>query len=289
MTDDFWIEPLSFSHQRLLEHKLRQLNLSLSEYSFANLYLFRKLHHYEVMKLDDEIFLRGLTRDKVPFIMLTSNPAQISKSLLQKVISLAQILFPIPENWLNLLDNWILQASFKEEDTDYLYTLSKLDTYPGRHLDGKRNQVKQLLNHYEVKRENFSQQIRDAQDILDNWQAKYNKDSDQTDYSSCQEAIRNFHQLHLHGHIVYVNQQPAGFVMGEWTSKDYYTVHFAKALHSIKGIYQYLFQELAQSLEGTCSWINLEQDLGVSAIRYSKLSYQPDSLVKKWRVQLQVH
>jgi hypothetical protein len=280
------IEPLSLAHQHLLEPKFQQLNLPLSEYSFANLYLFRQLHQYQVIQLNGETFIQGLTRDKVPFIMLTSPPSLIPSPLLERALSRAQILFPVPEDWLRLLDKWLVQASFKEEDSDYLYTTTKLAHYPGRHLSSKRNLVKQLLTHHEVRSENVVQQLRDAQEILENWLAEHSEMNHQADYSSCLEALEHFDRLHLHGQIVYVNQKPAGFVIGEWLGKDDYAVHFSKASRSIKGLYQYLFQKLAQSLEGTYSWINLEQDLGIPSIRYSKLSYQPDLLVKKWRVQL---
>jgi hypothetical protein len=278
-------EPLNLSHQLILESKLRQLNLPISEFSFANLYLFRNIHHYEVMQLNSEIFIKGITRDKVSFIMPTSPPAKISKDLLQEALSSAQILFPIPDSWLGSLEKQLIQTSFREEDSDYLFTVLKLATYPGRHLDGKRNQVKQFVNHYEIKKEDLIHHIHDAQLILDQWQSE-RKDNVQTDYASCQDALQSLERLHLNGFIVYADQVPAGFIIGEWSSKDYYTAHFSKAIHSIKGIYQYLFQELAHSLEGTCSWINLEQDLGIPAIRHSKLSYQPDMLIKKWRVVL---
>lgn len=281
------IEPLNIFHQPLLENRLRQLNLFLSEYSFANLYLFRQIHHYEVIQLNGEVFIKGQTRDKVPFIMLTSHPMHIPPQLIQQVSSLSQILFPIPENWLSFFDKWLLQASFKEEDTDYLYTTSKFATYAGRHFDGKRNQVKQFLDQNEVRSEKLDLQLKDAQSILNEWQAERSQENDQTDYSSCYEAIQLLDPLHLSGLIVYVNQTPSGVLIGEWINKECYVIHFSKASRSIKGLYQYLFQELARSLENTSSWINLEQDLGIAALRHSKLSYQPDLLVKKWRLQLQ--
>lgn len=280
------MEFLDLSHQNLLENKLSQLNLPFSEYSFANLYLFRQLHHYKVLRLGEELFIRGITRDRIPFIMPTSPPTRIPISLLEEAMSYAQIFFPIPDDWLKQLDTWTIQANFREEDNDYLYTSSKFATYSGRHLDGKRNQIKQLLNRDEVKIEIFSQQVNDALSILDHWQAEHHSNTSQTDYFSCQEALRNFQRLRLHGLIAYVNQQPVGFVIGEWMNKDFYAVHFSKALRSVKGIYPYLFQMLAQLIKGTCSWINLEQDLGIPALRYSKLSYQPDFLARKWRVQI---
>lgn len=279
------IEPLNFSHQSLLEPKFRQLNLPISEYSFANLYLFRHIHHYEVIQLNNETFIKGMTRDQISFIMPTSSPAEIQDSILQKVLSLSSILFPIPDNWFNLLGKKIIESSFNEDDNDYIFTVLKLATYPGRHLDSKRNQLKQFLNHYEITKKDLASHIHDAQHILDQWQNE-REDHNQTDYYSCQEALHYLERLHLHGFIVYANQEPVGFIIGEWSSKDYFTAHFSKGLKAIKGIYQYLFNELGKSLEGSCSWINLEQDLGIPAIRKSKLSYQPDRLVKKWRVTL---
>ena len=55
-------EPLSLKHQSLLEPLFKKLNLEISEYSFANAYLFRQVHDFEVF-FDKSIFLVGKTRD----------------------------------------------------------------------------------------------------------------------------------------------------------------------------------------------------------------------------------
>jgi hypothetical protein len=280
------IEPLNLSHQNLLEERLRSLNLFLSEYSFANLYLFRHIHQYQVIKCFDEIFIKGVTRDGVAYIMPTSLPATLSPEILQAILTEAQVLFPIPESWLSSLEKLILQTSFNEADSDYLFTTSKLAHFPGRHLQKKRNLVNQLLDTYEIRAENLSDQLTKAQQILENWQQEHANALLETDYIACQEAIQNFHNLHLHGRIIYIDERPEGFIIGEKVSKDCYVAHFSKAKRSIKGLYQYLYQDLAQSIEGTCSWINIEQDLGISALRSAKHSYLPDQLLHKWRIQL---
>lgn len=88
------IEPLHFSHRELLDSKFRQLNLLLTEYSFANLYLFRQLHRYEVIQYNEEVFIKGVTRDQVSFIMLTSFPVNFSPYLFSPIFEQADILFP---------------------------------------------------------------------------------------------------------------------------------------------------------------------------------------------------
>ena len=277
------IEPLKILHQELLQPRLQQLNSPLSEYSFANLYLFRERHQYEVITIDDHVFLKGVTRDHIPYIMPTSHPANIPRPILKQVLSTSYPLFPIPDEWLLDLDHQIFHSDFNENESDYLYSRTKFLHYAGRHLDSKRNQIKQLLKQNEVKSVPFSDQIKDAELILEIWAQEYGEEN-QTDYLSCLEAVRNAKELNLHGRIVYVNKKPAVFFLGEWGAKNSFMVHFSKGDKSIKGIYPYLFQDLAKSLGEGCSWINLEQDLGLPSLRYSKKSYQPDFLLKKWRL-----
>jgi uncharacterized protein len=281
------VEPLLLSHQTLIKERFSKLNLHISEYSFANLFLFRKLHQYQVIILEEEVFIKGITRDQVSFIMLTAFPTPPIYPKMKEVLTQNSILFPIPENWLPFLEKYIISASFKEEESDYLFKASKLAAYPGRHLSKKRNLVKQLLRYYKVTAEDLSiHNMSDALVVLKSWQEEHGLSSNEADLKACQEAIHYYHELNLHGRLVYIDQNPAGFIIGEWIARDCYVAHFSKALQSIHGLYQYLYQDLAQSLDKTCTWINLEQDLGIPSIRHAKHSYMPDYLLPKWRVAL---
>lgn len=280
-------QPLTLNDQTLLEDKLRKLNLTLSEYSFANLYLFRQIHRYEVIQENNEVFIRGKTRDNVSFIMLTSPPSQITFSNLINILKTVQIIYPVPEEWLPFFSRWTNEKTFNEADSDYIYDTKTFVRYPGRHLDGKRNLVRHFLDSYDIRLEKFSEQIDDAILILNTWQSEQaEKSIDQTDFAACSEAIQNVKKLKLEGLIIYADNSPAGFIIGEKIDGNGFAVHFSKASHSYKGIFQYLFQELAKSIEGICPWINLEQDLGLVALRESKRSYHPVRLEKKWRLKI---
>lgn len=279
------IEPLTLKHQELLESRFRVLNIFLSEYTFANLYLFRKLHNYEVLSIDEELFIRGITRDGIPFIMLTMHPLQYSVDLFNKALLYAKVLFPIPEEWLKYFDHFLKQASFKDEESDYLFTRDKLALFPGRHLSKKRNLVTQLKSH-ELRAENLMEQKAQALEILQNWWEEHGEEQSTTDFNSCAEAIENLQQLHLEGRIITVDNHPAGFTIGEKVADDCFAVHFCKGMKSIKGLFQFLYQDLANSQAKTYTWINLEQDLGIPTIREAKHSYAPDKYLLKWRVEL---
>jgi hypothetical protein len=89
----FQEEPLSFIHHPLLKEKFAHLPLHLSEYSFANLYLFRALHQYRVLRHEEETFIKGITREGTSFIMLTTPPQQIPLPVLKQVLRMVLCCF----------------------------------------------------------------------------------------------------------------------------------------------------------------------------------------------------
>ncbi|MGL4368801.1 MAG: phosphatidylglycerol lysyltransferase domain-containing protein [Spirochaetota bacterium] len=107
-----------------------------------------------------------------------------------------------------------------------------------------------------------------------------------SDYYSCAEALSNIEGFLLTGVIYYIDDAPAGFVLGEKITHDTYALHFAKGITDYKGLYQFMYNHFAKTLHGSCSWINFEQDLGIAALRQAKESYQPDAMGHKYRVKL---
>lgn len=58
------IEKLDLKHKDILFYRLKKVGTMISEYSFANLYLFRRAHNYEVIEDNTDIFIKGITYDK---------------------------------------------------------------------------------------------------------------------------------------------------------------------------------------------------------------------------------
>jgi len=61
-------KPLELEHKGLLYNRLKAMDTMISEYSFANLYLFRRNHDYRVVDRDGEIFIKGRSYDGKPTI-----------------------------------------------------------------------------------------------------------------------------------------------------------------------------------------------------------------------------
>ncbi len=279
-------EHLSFDHQEILEKKFKQLQLNISEYTFANLYLFRKLHGYEVI-FAEEIFIKGKMREGLYFLMPTSHPATWSISTFDFLQAQALCLYPIPFEWLTYLINRLKVFNFNEADSDYLFNTSKIAHYPGRGLIKKRSLVKHLFESHQVRSMNFQiQQKQEALEIIEMWQEEIPLDKKQNDYESAIEMIDLFEQLNLTGRIYYVDSIPKGILIGESLNANCFTLHFGKASRKLQGLNQFMFQDFAQVVEKQYRLLNFEQDLGLENLRQTKHSYHPDQLLQKYRVYL---
>lgn len=274
------VEPISLSHAQLLSESFRKLQLDISEYSFANLYLFRKTHAYTLL-FDDALFIKGQSYDGKTFIMPTTDIRTYDKEALKRQLKDVDFLFPIPEEWLPVFEKAGFKSSFLEQDSDYVYQLEKLINYPGRHLSSRRNLLYQFEEEYSAVSSPLS---KEAVEVLEAWRVLPQHQI--ADYEPCKEAIEQREQLGLLGRMYTIDQKPAGFIIGEQLNDHMVVIHFAKADIQYKGIYPYMYHSFAKELEGRFQFLNWEQDLGVHGLKQSKNAYQPDKLVRKYRVHL---
>lgn len=280
------IERLSLEHKDLLFRRLKETNTGISEYTFANLYLFRNNHEYEVI-VDREVFVRGKSYDSHTYLMPTTDVREIETAYLAEMMRGAEFLFPVPEKWLTAFSPGQFEIEFKEGDADYIYTVEKMSTYKGRHLHKKRNLLKQFREAYTHDARPLTiDRLDEARFILNDWLETSSSSRDETDYVPCLEALDRYEELVLCGGIYYADNEPAGFVLGEELNPDTFVLHFAKARIKFKGIYQYLYNNFASILPPAYKYLNMEQDLEKENLRVFKTSYMPEAMVPKARVRL---
>lgn len=278
-------EKLGIEHKDILFQRLKDANSPLSEYTFANLYLFRAYHEYEVL-MDGEIFIRGRSYDGHTYLMPTEDLRNVDIARIRDVMGEAEFLFPLPQDWTSAFPSGEFDISYNSGDADYVYTVEKMSTYRGRHLHKKRNLLKQFLESYRNEaRPLTSDRLDEARFILNDWLSVTGNQAD-NDYAPCLEALDRYDELVLCGGIYYADNEPAGFVLGEELNQETFVLHFAKARTKFKGVYQHIFNNFAQVLPPKYRYLNLEQDLEKENLRIFKSSYLPDLMLKKARVSL---
>ena len=278
-----------------LEHinqKLDAIGMHLSEFSFPNLYLFRKTHDYEIIRTEHGEFISGLSYDRKRYLMPMMSPERAEEGCFDELKKLLadgewEFVFPVPEAWLDCFDEKDFNREFSLNDSDYLFFTEKFKTYPGKVMHKKKNLLNQFLKHHEALIVPLTDDvIEDAKSILDLWQKTSPQEMATSDYHQCQEALEKHLELGLIGAMAFAEGRPAGFLLGEPLNNDTFTIHFAKADISFKGVYQFLFSRFASDFCPEYEYLNLEQDMGNEGLRKTKVSYRPDLMANKYRISL---
>lgn len=279
-------ETLQLSHRQILHPKLAQIDMRLSEFSFANLYLFRKAHDYRIVKIGECYFIKGRTNDNMSFGLPLCDQKPPDMLMIHEIIDNFGMLYPISDCWARFFPQNEFTITHNDDDSDYIYTMEKMASYAGRHLSKKRNLLKQFHQSHTYERFPVSQKKSETIQVIEQWQSESALDAAATDFESAKEAVELIDELELEGYLYYIDGIPGGYVLGEALTSDTFVLHFAKALNRFKGVYQFLYNDLANSLCTRFTYINFEQDLGLQSLRQAKSSYKPDHMGMKYRVAL---
>lgn len=257
----------------------------LSEYAFANLWLFRREHQYRFTDGDWPL-ITGHTYDGMPHAMPLFALDQAPVAVIDDLLDRHGCLYPVPARTAERLDPERYALSANRDDADYLYFAGDFRHYSGRLLNKKRNLMNQLLRSHCVEAEPFSPAWEgSALDVLAGWMVDKGKPPGSADERPCRDGLAHAQALGLWGFGYRVDGHPGGFVLAEPLAPGVHAVRFAKSRDAFKGLAQYMFHHLASCGPADLAWLNFEQDLGLPNFRQTKLSYQPAALLDKWRVQ----
>ncbi|MDR2792046.1 MAG: phosphatidylglycerol lysyltransferase domain-containing protein [Treponema sp.] len=280
--------PLVLDMQAEIRPVLARLPDGVSEFTFANLYLFRKRYDYRVClapgaATGNALIISGRRDSKTFFETPSLLP---SKDALLSLFETHDYWKCIPASVLEpnreRIEEYGIAITEDRDNFDYLYLRTELAELAGKKFHKKRNLVNAFLNMYIPQVEKLTPDtIPLALKILDRWRADKGEEGD---YTASKEALALFDVLGLEGNIYYINNYPAGWCLGESLANEtMFGIHFEKGIDEYKGIYQYINQNFAASLGERYKYINREQDLGDEGLRQAKMTYRPVGFVRKYR------
>jgi hypothetical protein len=285
-------EPLALAHrdevEPLLERRWLEVDpppSALSDPWFANLYLFRAVHGWRLLRGACPCIAGRAydgTRLLIPLFQLQDAPVAAVRELLREHDAFG----PLSDAQLARLDPSVYQSRSSRDDADYLYPAANFLHYRGTLLNKKRNLVKQLLAAHGVEALPYGPDLAgEARQVLDGWVQAKRQPPGATDDMACLEALALAGTLGLEGFLYRVDGRAAGFVLAQRIREGVYVMRFAKGDSACNGIYQHMFQHFCRAVP-QARWLNFEQDLGLANFRQTKLSYQPCALLAKHRVTL---
>lgn len=201
----------------------------------------------------------------------------------------------IPESVIDHLthkDQYTITES--TDHHDYVLSVDAITTMKGQKLKKKRHQLNRfLINHpnHEIRIVSGHNQdlFKDVAILNDKWleERHRNKRGHNADeLIAIQRALRFADDLELTTMGCYVEDVLVSYAIVETVSHGYGLANFEKALLHYPGSYVMINQVQANYFkqEG-CSYINIEQDLGVEGLRASKSSWSPVKMLKKYTLE----
>lgn len=268
--------------REILHPKFQALPDGVSEFTFANIYLFRRTHNYKISRLENGLFVITGEDNGSPFFMLPFGlPGEANLSELFEEFKSMKC---VSESQISSLEALGCAVREDRDNFDYLYSREELVHLTGRKFHKKKNLLNLFIKNHECQAKPLLEEYRDdALQIVEQWNLQHGGPNDS---SAAREALGKMWPLQLCGGIFYVEGRPTAYCLGEELALGKsFVLHFEKAVLSdeLKGIYQFINQAFASILPEKYETVNREQDLGDAGLRHSKESYKPIGFVKKYR------
>ena len=285
LADKAWVDEIVFSE-----------NSPSADYNFGNIYIWDK-HFRQLICPFEGRMLTKLRYEGHPSFVFPIGTGPLRPAVEALRAFAAERGYPFRMHGITGRHKQQLEEEFPgcfdfTEDSDfadYIYSADKLATYSGKALHGKKNHC----NRFEAENDwEFVPLTRElipgCMDMLDVWSEE---NSDRLEKSITYEhdaivrAFAAYEKLGLEGGVLKSGGRIVGFTVGELASRDTLDVHFEKAEGSINGAYPMVCREMtrmAMARHPELKYINREDDMGLEALRFSKLSYKPEFMLKKY-------
>jgi len=171
---------------------------------------------------------------------------------------------------------------------DYVYLSSDLAELPGAKYSKIRNRLNKFKRSYEYDIEEISKEnMREVKEFLKRWCLWKDCDSDivlENEKKAILYSIEYFFDLELSGLIIRVNGNIEALSVYEKMNQNTAVVHYEKGSPDYDGIYKAINMEAAKILQKDFTFINREEDMGISGLRQAKMSYHPIQMVEIFHI-----
>ncbi len=173
---------------------------------------------------------------------------------------------------------------------DYVYDINALSDLNGRKYHSKRNHLHRFKESFPdytcipLSKDN----LHLAKELADKWYKEKLDENPDNDYSleqtALERAFENYNELSMEGLLLEHKGEILAFTMGSKMNESTFDVHFEKAI--TPNAYVAINKEFASYLRDKfpeATYLDREEDMGLSGLRKAKESYRPAFLTEKYR------
>ena len=281
---------IDISDQKYFNRQLALRPSMSCEQSWLNLYCWQDSCDTQWFEYNNQLFIWYAAETLL--LMPTGDfiPPAILTEILNAVTGKNNdgTIYDVPQEYLDLYPEIEDKFIISEDDAefDYIYKTDKLINFSGKKLRKKRNLLKQFAANYpdSLIEPLTSQHSSDCIEL----NAKISIDNahltDET--KALKRCFSVFNELDILGTVIYVADQLIGFSVVSQLNETTACEHFEKIDHQYKGAAQVLVNETAKQLPNKILYLNREQDMGIAGLRQAKRSYDPELILKRYKLAL---
>ena len=273
-----------------IEDKICASGCHGADYSFTNLYIWRKAYRPLITWCDDRLLV-GMPQWNI--YAYPKGDGEIKRSielLLDEAHSRGEKLYMrgltdrTLQEFLPLYGDRF-EITEDRDNADYIYSAEKLCDLPGRHLSSKRNHIKHFERNGTWEFVPVTEDTKAAREFVDEFYHEKNDPSLADEADAIEEMFKNYKELGFLGGLLCQNGAPVAFTAGTKLDNEVFDTHFEKALPGVEGAYTMVNREFARLVHETfpdIQYFNREEDMGIEGLRRAKESYHPDFLLMKY-------
>jgi hypothetical protein len=288
--------PFTIAARPLFEHHARIAAVPLSDYTFANnfIWLSQKNGFYQI--IEDCFCLFSLNGHTLTLSLPPLGQTIRQAAALDTCFAIMDGYNPSP--YLSQIEfvyrdfvpqvlvddgRYLIERSLP----DYIYATSDLINLQGNAYKTKRSEINQFRRSYPNHRMEVlgPQHHHGIRELLNTWlknRLQYLTGEAIADFfhtveqerQAIERALTHYDTLGLSGLALIIDGRLEGFTFGDRLTPDVGNVLVEKTNFAIPGSAQYLFREFAKTF-ADCSYINVGDDLGLENLRRVKMSYRP--------------
>lgn len=283
---------ISIEDQQVFNWFFSQYPPEISEYTFTNLYVWRRARPIKLSILDNQLCIMAQKDESFYFMPMVGDGdvCNVVKALFSyaKDKGFEPSMQRVPESMANTLKSCGFSIEFDMDDSDYVYPVEELATLTGRKFDGKRNRIKKCISEHNPEYRPMTIDIVElCLDLQTEWcdirQCRQNPGLE-SENLAINDIFSLMDRLPIFGGAILIDGKIDAFSIGEKLSDQTAVVHFEKANPEIDGLYQLINQWFCQNALKDFVYVNREQDLGIEGLRRAKQSYYPHHLINKYKV-----
>lgn len=289
--------PIELAHADEVREVLDAMERPISEFSFANLYLFRAAHDYRLSRLGGLLLITARGYDGGRYAFPPWGVGDVEEGARKLAAHLAAEgstprIYPVPGAMVERFfssPSW--EATRDRDGADYVYSAEKLARLEGGIYHKKKNRLNKYLR--EVG-DSYSYSPLDDSNVGEcvalakGWceeRCDISRPSTFLETEAAVEALIMRRELGLSGGVILARGRVEAYCLGEELNPETFVVHFEKGIPGLDGPAQAINRDFCRFLAGRYKYVNREQDLGDPGLRQAKESYNPEFLAEKFVVR----